>query len=120
MIDVEQLRNYCLSLGGDVEEKFPFTKFRGGETVLVFYVCGHMFCYFDIEAMDTATVKCHPGHIAELMARHECITAPYNANPAYWVGIRLADCDDGLLCGLIKDSYDIVKTKYARKPRGKS
>lgn len=37
-MNIEDYRDYCLSLG-DVEEKFPFTKFKNGEGVLVFYVC---------------------------------------------------------------------------------
>ena len=42
MMNVEEIREYCLSLGSDVEEKLPFVKFKNGEGVLVFYVCGHM------------------------------------------------------------------------------
>lgn len=114
MMNVEELRDYCLSLGDGIEEKMPFSKFNGAAAVLVFYVCGHMFCYFDIERMDLATVKCRPDRIAELQARHECITTPYNANPAYWIGIRLDDCPAPLLRELIKDSHDIVRAKYTR------
>ena len=41
MMNVEEIRDYCLSLGTDIEEKLPFTMFKNGEGVLVFYVCGH-------------------------------------------------------------------------------
>ena len=44
-MNIEDYRNYCLSLGEDVEEKFPFTAFRYAGNVLVFYVCGHMFAF---------------------------------------------------------------------------
>lgn len=47
-MNVEEIRDFCLSLGADVEEKLPFTMFKNGEGVLVFYVCGHMFCFFDL------------------------------------------------------------------------
>ena len=40
-MNIEELRTYCLSLE-TVEEKFPFAKIKGGESVLVFYVCNHM------------------------------------------------------------------------------
>ncbi len=113
-MNVEQLRDYCLSLGTDVVEKMPFAKFKAASGVLVFYVCGHMFCYFDIEAMTVATVKCQPERIAELRAAHECITAPYNANPAYWIGIDIAACETALMKTLILNSYQIVKAKYTR------
>ena len=47
-MNIEDYRDYCLSLGTDVEEKLPFVQFKNGEGVIVFYVCGHMFCFFDL------------------------------------------------------------------------
>ena len=41
-MNVEEIREYCLSLGTDVEEKLPFTMFKNSEGVLFFYVCGHI------------------------------------------------------------------------------
>ena len=46
-MNIEDYREYCLSLGEDIEEKLPFQKFKNGEGVLVFYVMGHMFSFFD-------------------------------------------------------------------------
>ena len=56
-MNIEDYREYCLSLGADVEENLPFQKFfakqsgkaehKNGEGVLVFYVMGHMFSFFD-------------------------------------------------------------------------
>ena len=46
-MNIEEYRDYCLSLGADVEEKLPFTAFRYASNVLVFYVYGHMFAFFD-------------------------------------------------------------------------
>ena len=40
-MNIEDYREYCLSLDNDVEEKLPFQKFKSGEGVLVFYVSGH-------------------------------------------------------------------------------
>ena len=37
-MNIEDYREYCLSLGADVEEKLPFQKFKNGEGVLVFYL----------------------------------------------------------------------------------
>ncbi len=34
-MNIEDYREYCLSLGADVEEKLPFQKFKSGEGVLV-------------------------------------------------------------------------------------
>ena len=38
MMNVEDLRSYCLSLDADVVEKFPFTAFKYAKDVLVFYI----------------------------------------------------------------------------------
>ena len=48
-MNIEDYRDYCLSLGKDVEEKLPFTAFRYASGVLAFYVHGHMFAFFDCD-----------------------------------------------------------------------
>ena len=35
-MNIEEYRDYCLSLGEDVEERLPFQKFKGGEGVRMF------------------------------------------------------------------------------------
>ena len=56
-MDIEALRTYCLSLSPEVEEKFPFQKFRAARDVLVFYIGGHMFCYFDINDLSRVSMQ---------------------------------------------------------------
>ena len=57
-MNLEEFREYCLSLG-EVEEKLPFAKMPGGDSVLVFYVSGHTFCYCDLNDL-RVVVKCQP------------------------------------------------------------
>ena len=66
-MNVEEYRDYCLSLGTDVEEKLPFVKFKNGDSVLVFYVCGHMFCFFDLNDFQVVSLKCQPERIDEII-----------------------------------------------------
>lgn len=43
-MNIEDYRDYCLSLGNNIEEKLPFQKFKSGEGVLVFTsqaTCSH-------------------------------------------------------------------------------
>ena len=35
MMNVEEIQDFCLSLGSDVEEKLPFVKFKNGEGTLL-------------------------------------------------------------------------------------
>ena len=59
-MNIEDYREYCLSLGEDMEEKLPFTAFRYASGVLVFYVHGHMFSFFDCDNFSVITLKCQP------------------------------------------------------------
>ncbi len=111
-MNIEDYREYCLSLGDDVEEKLPFTAFHGASGVLVFYVHGHMFSFFNCDNYTVVTLKCQPERIEELRANHDCIVAPYNMSPKHWIGINPNAAPDDLLQELTKNSYEIVKAKY--------
>ena len=103
-MNVEEIRDFCLSLGNDVEEKLPFTMFKNGEGVLVFYVCGHMFCFFDLNDFQVISLKCQPERIDELKAQ-----------PKHWIGLDPHSAPDILTKDLIRNSYEIVKAKYTKK-----
>jgi len=111
-MNIEDYREYCLSLGDDIEEKLPFTKFKSGEGVLVFYVCGHMFSFFDCNDFQVISLKCQPDRIDDLKARYDCIGNPYNESPKHWIGINPNTAPDDLLKELTQNSYEIVKAKY--------
>ena len=72
-MNIEDYREYCLSLGEDVEEKLPFTAFHHASGVLVFYVHGHMFSFFDCDDFSIVTLKCQPERIEELKAQYSFI-----------------------------------------------
>jgi hypothetical protein len=57
-MNIEDYCEYCISIGEDVEEKLPFHCFKGGEGVLVFYVMGHMFSFFDCNDFSVISLKC--------------------------------------------------------------
>ena len=114
-MNIEDFRDYCLSLG-DVEEKLPFAKMPGGDSVLAFYVNGHTFCYCDIDEFRTVIVKCQPGRILDLMETTEGVCSPdSHFNSKYWIGINLNTAPDTLLKSLTQNSYEIVKAKYKKK-----
>ena len=113
-MNIESFREYCLSLD-EVEEKLPFAKMPGGDSVLAFYVNGHTFCYCDIDDFKTVIVKCQPERIPELMENTQGICPPdTHFNAKYWIGIQLNTAPDTLLKDLIRNSYEIVKAKYKK------
>ena len=116
-MNIEDYRDYCLSLGSDIEEKLPFQNFKSGEGVLVFYVSGHMFSFFDCNNFTIVSLKCQPDRIEELKMLHDCIGNPYNESPKHWIGIDPIAAPDKLLKELTRNSYEIVKAKYAKAGR---
>lgn len=115
-MDIESFREYCLSLEG-VAEKTPFGKFAARfDSVLVFYVCGHMFCMVDINDFTSATVKGKPEKIAELHETRTACTSHRNVSPKYWIQLNFGgDIPDPEILSLVQQSYEIVKAKYSAK-----
>lgn len=113
-MNIEEYRNYCLSLGDDVEERMPFGTFKAARGVLVFYVAGHMFSYFDTDNFTVVNLKCQPERIAELKERCEAVGNPYNGSERHWVGVNPTLADNRLMRLLTLNSYLIVKQKYKK------
>ena len=115
-MNIESFREYCLSLG-EVEEKLPFAKMPGGDSVLAFYVSGHTFCYCDLNGR-SAVVKCQPERIPELLETAAGVTPPdSHFNGKYWVGMDLQTVEESLLKKLVANSFGIVRGKYGKKQK---
>ena len=114
-MNIEEYRDFCLSLGDDVEEKMPFGAFNQASGVLVFYVKGHMFSFFDTDNFGVVTLKCRPEEIEELKEQHPGIGNPYNLSAKHWIGVDAQRVDAQLMRELTRKSYEIVKTKYSKK-----
>jgi len=115
-MNIEEFREYCLSLPG-VTEATPFEKFsRGRFTILVFYVGGHMFCYFNIDDFSSVTVKATAERMAELKEHHEAIGDPFNGDKRYWMSVKInSDVSDDMLRHLVEESYLLVKNKNRKQ-----
>ena len=113
-MNIEQLRDFALSLSDDIEERFPFQKFKAANGILVFYTCGHTFLYIDVDNFETITVKCQPDRIVELKEHYDGVVRPVNFNPKYWIGIRVNDVPDDLILQLVRNSFALVKAKYQK------
>lgn len=117
-MNVEELRNYCLSLSPEVEEKFPFQKFKAAKDILVFYIGGHMFCYFDINHLECVSMKNTEEESLRLREQYDYINLPYNANKSYakcWIGVDVTRAETALVEQLIADSFSIVSKKKVSK-----
>ena len=112
-MNIEELRDFCLSLPG-VTEATPFEKFsRGKFTILVFYVSGHMFCYFNIDDFSAITVKCSPDEMVELKERYQGIGEPFNGDKRHWISVHLGqDVPNDVVKALVSKSHGLVADKY--------
>lgn len=115
-MNIEAFREFCLSLPG-VTEATPFEKFsRGKYTILVFYVGGHMFCYFNIDDFKYITIKCDPMQMVELKERYQAIGEPFNGDKRYWISVDVnGDVDSETLRTLVRQSYELVYQKHCKK-----
>lgn len=116
-MNIEEFREYCLTLG-DVAEKTPFGKFAARfDSILVFYVCDHMFCMIDINDFSYAVVKNTPDTIAHLHETSQSVERQRNMSAKYWIQLNFnGDIPDSEILDLIKQSYEIVKAKYSKTP----
>ncbi len=114
-MNVEQLREYCLSLG-EVEEKIPFGRFaRSYYSLLVFYVCGHMFCMFDLDDFTSVSVRSTSDEIEEIMQTHTAASKP-RANMKLLINIEFGgDIPDTMIFNLVSRAYNIIKDKYTHR-----
>lgn len=112
-MNIEEFRDYCLSFEG-VTEKTPFGKFaRRYDSILVFYILDHMFCFVDMDDFSYVTVKSTPGEVEETRLRYSAVSDPLNQSLRHWMQLNFnGDIPVSEILALVKRSYDIVKAKY--------
>ncbi len=78
-MNIEYLRNYCLSKPG-AEETFPFD-----EETLVFKFAGKIFLIVGIESLPLRfNVKCNPEIALELRSKYPCVLPGFHMNKKHW------------------------------------
>ena len=111
-MNVESLREYCLSLPL-ATEAFPFD-----ETTLVFRVVGKIFAMLDLERPDVVSLKCNPDYALQLREEHPEISGAWHMNKKYWNQVNLSGhLEDEFVQGLVRHSYAEVVKKLTRKER---
>lgn len=115
-MNIEEFREYCLSMEG-VTEKTPFGKFaRRYDTILVFYVLEHMFCFIDMDDFTSVTVKSTPEEVDEIRMKYSSVSDPLNQSLRHWIQLGLdGDISDREVLALVKRAYGIVRDKYTKR-----
>lgn len=113
MINIEQLREYCLQKKG-VEECFPFD-----EETLVFKVMGKAFLLVGIESKPVEfNVKCDPEHAVTLREKYDYVKPGYHMNKKHWNTVVCEkSASSKLIHNWIDHSYDLVVTGLTKKQK---
>ncbi|MCF8257036.1 MAG: MmcQ/YjbR family DNA-binding protein [Flavobacteriales bacterium] len=103
-MNIEELRNYCLSLKG-VEETLPF-----GPETLVYKVMGKVFALVSMDEFPLrCNVKCQPDHVDQLRENYTGVIPGYHMNKQHWNTLVFDGSfteDDAKRWVL--DSYDLI------------
>jgi predicted DNA-binding protein (MmcQ/YjbR family) len=114
-MNIEEFREYCLSIKG-ATESLPFLR----HNVLVFKVMDKMFCYIPLEPKDgvfRAYLKCDPKKSVELHEKYNGITQT-DSKTNLWNLVTLeSDVPDELIKELIRHSVDAVIKKLPKYKR---
>ena len=116
-MNIEDFRNYCLSLKG-VTEKMPFEKTTSeyDRNLLVFSIGYKWFCFVNIEQFDQCVLKSEPNLIQELQDRYEGIRPGYHMNHKHWISVFFnTDVEDYQIRKLVKIAYQIVFKSLPKK-----
>lgn len=109
-MNVEELRQFCLSIPG-TEECLPFD-----EVTLVYKVLGKMYALIPIDTdRCSISVKCDPEKAIELRDRYQAVQEAWHFNKKYWnTLVPNLDMDDDEIRYWIQHSVDEVIRKLPK------
>ncbi|MDE6812568.1 MAG: MmcQ/YjbR family DNA-binding protein [Duncaniella sp.] len=111
-MDIESVRNYCLSLPMTTEDS------AFGDDIVLFRVLDKIFCCLPLEGDGYLAVKCEPLRAIELRERYAEIEGAYHWNKKYWNQINLfGNLDDDFIRSQIRHSYSEVVKKLTKRIR---
>jgi predicted DNA-binding protein (MmcQ/YjbR family) len=102
-LNIESLRNYCLSRKGATED-FPFD-----EETLVFKVMGKMFALTNVNDFSSVNLKVDPETGVELRERYSSVLEAYHMNKKHWITVLMdGEVPDKLVFQWVDNSYNLV------------
>ncbi|VBB45880.1 conserved hypothetical protein [uncultured Paludibacter sp.] len=114
-MNIEDLREYCLSLKG-AEETFPFD-----DVTLVMKVGGKMFALIPLDEVNASiSLKCDPDLAIELRERYNCVQPGYHFNKNHWNTVYISsEITSSQIQEWINLSYNLVKISLPKRLKEK-
>ena len=112
-MDIEQLRDYCLSLPHS-RESMPF-----GDEHIVYKVVDRIFAIMAPDGDEPRlSLKCDPERAEDLRATYPAIIPGYHLNKKYWNTLLLDQhLPPKLLSSLIRHSWNEASAKLTKRVR---
>ena len=110
-MNIEELREYCLSIKNATED-MPFKE----EEYLIFKVLGKWFAVIPLKDYElNISVKCDPDKAIELREQYNCVEPAWHFNKKYWNCITLnRDMNDETVKFWIRHSVEEVIKKLSK------
>lgn len=103
VMNIEDLRGYCLSLPG-ASECFPFD-----EVTLVFKVGGKMFALTYLDGELQVNLKCNPEMAVDLREQYADVLPGYHMSKKHWNTVIInGSIPDSTINQWVKNSFDLV------------
>jgi predicted DNA-binding protein (MmcQ/YjbR family) len=113
-MNIETIRNYCLSKKGATEE-FPFDEFT-----LVYKIGNKMFALSSLTGELSINLKCDPELALELRERYPSVQPGYHMSKQHWNTVYIdGSVPQALIFGWIDHSYDLVFKNLSRKEQNR-
>ena len=114
-MNVEDFRNYCLSLP-QAKENAPWTEPQY-QNLITFTVADKWFCLLDLENK-FCDVKCAPENVDELQAKYNGVQPAWHMNKTHWIKIVLdSDVPEKEIENLVKQAYDLIVKSLTKSKR---
>lgn len=111
-MNIEELREYCLSLPGTTED-FPFD-----QVTLVFKIGGKMYVLTDLNGPFWVNLKCDPELAISLRESYPSVRPGYHMNKVHWNTVEIdGSVGDKQLREWIEHSYQLVRKSLSRAAR---
>jgi predicted DNA-binding protein (MmcQ/YjbR family) len=108
-MNIEQIREYCLSLHG-VTEDMPF-----GDDTLVLRVMNKIFALVNLSGETSINLKCDPSRAIELREEHHAIIPGYHMNKLHWNTVNMdGSLKKELVTSLIDHSYELIVASLSK------
>ena len=112
-MNVEEFREYCLSLEG-TNENAPWTEPQYQNRV-TFTVGGKWFSLLDLENKFT-DLKNTPDEIPRLQEKYTGCFPAWHMNKSHWIGVKLdSDVPDSEIKQLIHTAYNLIVSSLQQK-----